>query len=153
MIAGLCLLLSLTVAPLGAKATQVGHGPLSGKILKLPGRVVHVEQGDVNGDGLRDLLVFWRQGFPPRSTARLSVFPMGAKDLDDKPVQVLSLPAFSVAFDVGDADGDGRVDVLLLAGDGVWALRGRSDGRFAETPVALLKRPFPRRIAAPSCAC
>ncbi len=114
-------------------------GPMQKEILRVPGRVVHVADGDLDGDGLRELLVFWRQGLPPRSRARLSVFPARVDGLGSKPVQVISLPETTVAFDVGDGDGDGRADVLLLAADGVWSLSGQADGKLRTEPRALVK--------------
>lgn len=107
--------------------------------LKLPGRVTAVEAGDVNGDGQRDLLVFWRQGSPPKSRGRISVYLAKAGQVDPKPAQILSLPARTVAFDVGDADADGRTDVLLLMGNGVWSLSGQTDGKLAVEPVRLVE--------------
>jgi hypothetical protein len=113
-------------------------GPMVKVELKLPGRVTTIEAGDVNGDGQRDLLVFWRQGSPPKSRGRVSIYLAKAGRVNAKPVQILSLPPQTVAFDVGDADADGRTDVLLLMGNGVWSLAGQSDGKLAVEPVRLV---------------
>lgn len=103
-------------------------GPLERAVLKLPGRVTTVVPADVDGDREKDLLVFWNQGFPPATKSRVSVFRSFGGRVNPRPAQVLSLPARTVAFDVGDVDADGRADVLLLCADGVWALLGKQDG-------------------------
>jgi len=104
------------------------QSPLERVELKLPGRVSAVVPADVDGDGQRDLLVFWSQGFPPASVSRVSVFRAVAGKISPRPVQVRSLPKGTVAFDVGDIDADHRTDLLLLCADGVWALGGQKDG-------------------------
>ncbi len=115
--AGLLLVLALAAA-----------GPLDRVVLKLPGRVSAVVPADVDGDREKDLLVFWSQGFPPATKSRVSVFRSSSGRVSPKPTQVLALFEKTVAFDVGDADADGRADVLLLCADGVWALSGKKDG-------------------------
>ncbi len=118
-------------------------GPFGAKLeLQVAGRVVAARPADVDGDGDTDVLVFWRQGEPPDALGRVSVFLAGPAGLATRPHQVLALPAAVIAFDVGDADGDGRADVLLLQGDGVWARAGQADGRLAEAPRALLRAPL-----------
>ncbi len=107
--------------------------------LAVPGRVVSAVAADVGGDGQRDLLVIWRQGAPPNSRGRVSVYPAVRGRVAAKPAQVLDLPARTVAFDVGDATGDGRADLLLLMGDGVWCMAGQKDGSLAAGPTPLVE--------------
>jgi hypothetical protein len=107
--------------------------------LKVPGRVVSAVSADVGGDGQRDVLVIWRQGAPPNSRGRVSVYRARGGRVEPKPAQVLDLPKRTVAFDVGDATGDGRADLLLLMGDGVWCLPGLEGDRLAAEPVRLVE--------------
>lgn len=107
--------------------------------LKVAGRVVTVEAADVDGDGDRDVLVFWRDGYPPEAATRVSLFAAAKGKVAARPVQVLRLPDWTVAFDVGDTDGDGRADVLLLAHDGVWAHAGLATGRLADKPAQVIE--------------
>lgn len=107
-------------------------GPMELVVLKLPGRVTAVVPADVDGNGEKDLLVFWNQGFPPTTRSRVSVFRSVDGKVSSRPVQVRSLPKQTVAFDVGDVDADRRADVLLLCADGVWALGGNKDGTLSK---------------------
>lgn len=125
-----CLLLPLA---LGAA------GPMQKFELKLPGRVASAIPADVNGDGLTDILVFWRQGFPPRTVKRVSLYLAKPGGLSTRPAQVLALPRQTAAFDVGDVDLDGLADVILLSGDGIWALRGSRQGKLAASPQRVIK--------------
>ncbi len=136
MAAGAAAWLLLLAAAASGPAEPVG---LERAEIKVPGRVVAVRAADVDGDGAREVLVFWRQGLPPDSRGRLSLYALEQQRLDERPRQILSLPERAVAFDVGDADGDGRSDVLLLMDDGVWILAGRDQGWLAERPQRLLE--------------
>ncbi|HOX43657.1 MAG TPA: VCBS repeat-containing protein [Myxococcota bacterium] len=140
--AGGLLLAWVLLAP-GAATRADAPPPFGPRIdLRVAGRVVAARPADVDGDGLLDVLVFWRQGDPPESRGRVSVHRAGPGGPAATPLQVLGLPEGCAAFDVGDADGDGRADVLLLQGDGVYALPGQADGRLAEQPRALLRAPM-----------
>jgi hypothetical protein len=114
-------------------------GPLQRVDLKMPGRVTDVVPADVNGDGEKDLLVFWRQGFPPESVSRVSVFLSENSRIAPRPGQVLALPEKTVAYDVGDSNADGHADLLLLRSDGVWSLNGEDGGLSTRGPVPVVK--------------
>lgn len=118
----------MSVAGLLMVLILASSGPMERVVLKLPGRVTAVIPADVDGNGDQDLLVFWNQGFPPTTISRVSVFRSVGGRVTPKPVQVLSLPKGTVAFDVGDVDADRRADLLLLCADGVWVLSGEKDG-------------------------
>jgi hypothetical protein len=121
----------------------VNASPLQKVALHVPGRVETVVPADVNGDGAQDVLVFWRQGLPPKAHTRVSVYlaKRRAKGhrIDPAPAQVLKLSERAVAFDVGDAGSDGRADVLFLARDGVWVHSGGKNGRLSTRPAHMIK--------------
>jgi hypothetical protein len=114
-------------------------GPMDLVALKVAGRVVTVVPADVNGDEQQDVLVFWRQGLPPKARSRVSVFLSKNGRVNPKPIQVLLLPAETVAFDVGDVGSDKRADVLWLSRDGIWAHEGKPDGRLAQKPRQVIE--------------
>lgn len=126
--------IALLVFLFGASAAA---GGLSMVELKVPGRTVTVLPADIDGDGDQDVLVFWRLGVPPESKGELTVFRTAQDRVSPEPFQVIALPPRMSAFDVGDADGDGRDDVLLLQADGVFSLPGSAEGLLR--PVQLVK--------------
>ncbi len=113
--------------------------PMEQVILRLPGRVVTAVAADVEGDGEADLLVFWKQGFPPASRSMLSVFPGAGGKLATTARQVFALAKDTVAFDVADVRFDGKADVLALTKDGLSVYPAGTDGKLAEKPEPLLK--------------
>lgn len=131
MIAWFTLWLGIAANPAGVTFAQ--------SKLAVPGRVVAVYAADVGGDGQNEILVFWRQGYPFESIGRLSVYSFSGGTFGPSPAQVLVLPKTTVAFDVGDADGDLRADVLLLSHDGIWSLNGKADGQLSADSRQLIQ--------------
>ena len=113
--------------------------PLEQVTLRLPGRVVTAVAADVNGDGDADMLVFWKQGFPPTSRSMVSVFPCVSGRLTPSAQQVVALSKDTVAFDVADVRIDGKADVVVLTKDGLWVYPAGADGQLAQQPEPLIK--------------
>ncbi|MBN2494572.1 MAG: VCBS repeat-containing protein [Deltaproteobacteria bacterium] len=113
--------------------------PMEASRLVLPGRIQDLDAADVDGDGRADVLVIWASGEDFQTRTRLSIFRARKEGYPERPDQVVSLPAGTVAYDLADANGDGRCDVLLLAGDGVRMLAAGADGKLGREPVELLR--------------
>jgi hypothetical protein len=110
----------------GTKAVLPGLRPSS--------YVGAVDVADLNGDGRQDLAVgylsreagVWRTG--------IDVF-LGRADgsWDRKGVAVVEGRPWLTALDSGDLDGDGKLDLAALTGEGeVWILLGKGDGTFEQ---------------------
>ena len=97
-----------------------------------PGLVGGVDVGDFNGDGRPDLAVgylsyelkLWRTG--------IDLF-LGRADgsWERRPVAVEDGRGWLTALSAGDIDGDGKLDLAALTGEGAtWILLGKGDGSF-----------------------
>ncbi|MEW6278217.1 MAG: VCBS repeat-containing protein [Candidatus Eremiobacterota bacterium] len=111
-----------TFSPLGASA-PLGASP------------ERVAIGDFNGDARDDLAVVVQPPFPVPKELRIFL-----TDAAGVPVQqpgTVSIPIDQIS--AGDADGDGRVD-LLVSADDFLVLRGRGDGSFLPAIASELGR-------------
>jgi hypothetical protein len=132
--------LGVGLIALGVGQASWARDPFGPRVeLKVPGRVIDARPADLDGDGQMEILVFWRQGEPPDTQGRVSVYRAPGGVPGPRPAQVLGLPAAMVAFDLGDVNLDGRADLVWLQGDGVWAFPGLADGRLAEVPVPIIQ--------------
>ena len=109
---------------------------LAGRLVPVGGRASDAAPpvaADLDGDGLTDL-VFGNTA-TPGATAGLTVLFGRSAGLYAEPVTVGGFAAAQVGG-VGDFDGDGRLDILVLDLDGpaVQTLLGRGDGTFTAGP-------------------
>lgn len=110
-------------APRRAPAQQQGV-TLERVDLEVGGKITEVIPADVDGDGKQDLLIV-------RGREAL-LYLQGADGVwSPQPVQRFRFHPTTVLFDVGDIDGDGRAEVVLLQPDGISAyrLQARPGGR------------------------
>jgi hemolysin type calcium-binding protein len=117
--------------------------------------------GDVNGDGLDDIVISGRRGYPEQSSFGWTVFGKNdsapqavtaqsrATDVPDRYLEVVSASG-GVLVGVGDQTGDGRGDLLmggsLITGPPPPLLQGACAN---EVPVDPRGTPFYRRSYAP----
>ncbi|MEZ6184246.1 MAG: VCBS repeat-containing protein [Planctomycetota bacterium] len=145
----------LTVAALLAAATPVTQGLPPGPLgftqtgLEVGGKITEVLPRDLDGDGRLDLLVV-------RGREALIYFQEAGGAWPPEPNQRFRFHPRTVIFDVGDLDGDGPAEVVLLRPDdvAVYELRTRGNGRMLyglrPKPVvaveSFLSRPVPDEV-------
>ncbi len=96
------------------------EGAFERRNLVVPGNVLWVTDGDVNGDQRSDLVVSFRRGAGPSSTRYLAIFLRQRAGLPVRPNLRIPAPAGAAAFDLGDADGDGAADLVYLMSSGAF---------------------------------
>src|SRR5262245_8772561 len=71
--------------------------------LSVPGHIVSMDWGDLDGDGWTDLVVAYRRGIGPEATRFLAIFFRGPSGYPAKPDLMLNAPQGAAIFDLGDA--------------------------------------------------
>lgn len=107
--------------------------------LQVPGGILWLTTGDLDGDGKIDLVLSYRRGAGPRSQRFIAVFFRGDNGFAARPDIAIAAPRQAAVFDVGDAAGDGRDQLVFLQPDGVWAQS--FSGRKPSAPVRILTVP------------
>lgn len=116
-----------------AEAGRVGF---EARTSKVPGQIVALEPGDLDGDGTQDLLVVYRRGSGTSARRFVGVFFGRATGFERGPDVAFSVPTEAAVFDVGDVDGQPGDEAVYLTESGVWAHGFR--GRKAEPPRRIL---------------
>lgn len=129
-------LLSLSML-LGASAQAAPR--FDRQALSVPGAVLWMTHGDVDGDGFTDLAVTYRRGSGPRAKRFVALFFRGPRGYPAKPQAAFAAPAGTAIFDLGDAVGDARDELVYLTSTGVFVQT--FEGRAPQTPKRLISAP------------
>lgn len=89
--------------------------------LELPGMTLWVATGDLDGDGLTDLIASYRRGSGPAAQRFLAIFFRRPQGYTRRPDVAFAAPRNAAIFDVGDAFGDAQDELLYLTPSGVFA--------------------------------
>src|SRR5262249_47771489 len=84
--------------------------------------ILWLTTGDLDGDGLTDLVLSYRRGSGPKSRRFIAVFFRNKDGYSREPEVAVEAPQNAAIFDVGDALGDGRDQLVYVAADGVHAV-------------------------------
>lgn len=89
--------------------------------LNVPGGILWLTTGDLDGDKKTDLVLSYRRGSGPRAQKFVAVFFRGDHGYSAQPDVAIAAPKNAGIFDVGDAIGDTKDEIVYLAPDGVYA--------------------------------
>lgn len=88
--------------------------------------------GDVTGDGRNDVVVLVQSSEPNRIPTTIQLFRQGADGTLQASVEVASRSSVDYRdMALGDIDGNGRDDIVIVTGGGLVAYRSLPDGTFA----------------------
>jgi hypothetical protein len=145
--------ISLSLLAATAGVSDAGDEPVFAVYkLSVPDYLQHHWIEDLDGDGLKDILVVHRKGLPPHETRWVSIFWQGAgNSFSTAADQSWELDKEAVLMDIGDVAGDAHKEICYVTPRGVLyhTLDGRlfriqPDTLFATTGLAVF--PSKRRI-------
>jgi hypothetical protein len=115
-------LTTLLVVLVGAPAPTVAADDDAFDVYKLsvPGKLLQHRVEDLDGDGLKDILVVHRKGLEPEETRWVSVFWQNAeKGFATGPEQSWEIDLEAAVLDIGDVAGDPRKEICYLTNIGI----------------------------------
>ncbi len=131
---GCCVVLTGVLVALGSSAAWARFRKQE---LNIPGSVLSVAAGDLDADGLTDLVVSYRRGSGPKAARFMAVFFRGKEGYAERPTVAFRAPRNAAIFDVGPAFQDSGDQLLYLARTGVYAQSLAS--RKPKKPTALVR--------------
>jgi len=88
--------------------------------LNVPGKLLQHRVEDLDGDGLKDILVVHRKGLEPDETRWVSVFWQdGEKGFATAPEQSWEIDFEAAVLDIGNVAGDSRKEICYLTSEGI----------------------------------
>jgi hypothetical protein len=130
------VLVGVAAALWGASEAEAGF---TRQALEVPGSVLWVAHGELDGDGFTDLVVSYRRGSGPQAKRFLAIFFRGEKGYPARPQLAYAAPERAAAFDLGDAVGDARDELVFLTSTGVFVQT--FEGRKPTAPTRLVAAP------------
>jgi hypothetical protein len=109
--------LSITLFVIGAvliSASVCSALSFSDSTLSVSGKIVAVIPEDIDGDGKMDLAVSYTKGLGREATPAFAVFFATQSGYPLSPDIDIALPKDSCLLDLGDLDGDGRLELVLF---------------------------------------
>jgi hypothetical protein len=107
--------------------------------LEVPGMTLWVASGDLDGDRATDIIASYRRGSGPSAARFIAVFFRGADGYGRRPDAAFAAPKSAAIFDVGNAIGDAKDEILYLTSTGVFAQA--FVGRKPAAPVRIVSAP------------
>lgn len=148
---------------IGVSGAAEAGSPFSRRTSRVPGQIVSVHPGDLDGDGLSDLVVMYRRGTGRRARRYAAVFFRSPGGLAPVPSLAFAVPKDAALYDVGPLDDLPGDDLAYLTHTGVWFhnfadRKGHPVRKLVSAPALvgdpedgdLLEWPFLRRLPAPS---
>jgi hypothetical protein len=109
------------VLALAAPLTAEAGVKLNKLELNVPGSIMWLTTADLDGDTKTDLVLSYRRGSGPRAQKFIAVFFRRDDGYGPHPDVAIAAPRAAAVFDTGDAQGQGRDQILYLTQDGVYA--------------------------------
>lgn len=137
MTRGSLVLLGISALVAGDAAAAPEPGRFDRQILRVPGAVQWVADGDLDGDGWRDLVVSYRRKGGPASERFFAVFYRSEDGFGTRPSHMFRAPPAAAIFDVGPSPSDahpdgGRDELLFWAREGLFSVA--FEGRRVQGP-------------------
>ncbi|UCH85385.1 MAG: VCBS repeat-containing protein, partial [Candidatus Latescibacterota bacterium] len=110
----------ITVGGAAAPALAVDEDAFAVYKLSVPGELLQHRVEDLDGDGLKDILVVHRKGLEPHETRWVSIFWQDrSKGFATAPEQSWEIDLEAAVLDIGDVAGDPRKEICYLTNTGI----------------------------------
>ncbi|MFO0727373.1 MAG: VCBS repeat-containing protein [Myxococcota bacterium] len=131
------LCLAALLAPLLTAEIAEAKARFNKVDLSVPGQVFWLDWGDVDGDGLVDLVVAYGRGIGPEAQRFVGVFFRNPGGFSKEPDLKFQTPPSTAIFDLGDAIPGGGDEIVYMSRFGVYAQS--LAGRRPANPVQIVR--------------